>query len=136
MQVAIEDVVAGSGEATVSGPVVSVFRGPHNLLGTRVRLSVACVERAEEADWSPDGIGRFPIGSVRTGRVLEALVNDTPSGPEIALGLCAVVEAASTTPHLPLDFNPAAALGRNFTVAVLAVVLTALSLAVLAYVWF
>ena len=131
VQLLIEDVAVGSGEASLSGSVVKVFRGPPELRGRPMKLQVSCFGSEEKDDWPPDGVGRFGVDSLRAGRVLEALVNKTDSGTEIALGLCTLIDSATSTPQLQLDFKPAKRSRTKTIVTLVAVVVAVLSLSVL-----
>lgn len=127
IQLIIEDVVVKSGEACLSGLVARVFRGSPELQGTRMKLQVSCFGLENEDEWPPDGIGRFPVESLRIGRVIEALVNNTSAGPEITLGLCTVINAITAAPQLQIDFRPSKGTHKKI-LSVLAAVLAALLL--------
>lgn len=127
IQLIIEDVVVKSEEADVSGLVARVFRGSPELQGTRMKLKVSCFGLEDEDECPPDGIGRFPVESLRIGRVIEALVNNTSTGSEITLGLCTVIDAITAAPQLQIDFRSSKDTRKN-TLPVLAAVLAALLL--------
>lgn len=125
IQLIIEDVVVKSGEADLSGLVARVFRGSPELQGTHMKLKVSCFELEDE--WSPDGIGRLPVESLRIGRVIEALVNNTSVGSEVTLGLCTVIDVITAVPQLQIDFRSSKDTHKN-TLPILAAVLVALLL--------
>ena len=99
LQLVIESVTEEAGEALLSGTVVTVFRGPDALRGTVMRLRVPVA--TDEDDWAPDGLGRFAAGSLRPGLVLEAYLDATPAGCEVALDLCGVFDHETAAPQLP-----------------------------------
>lgn len=107
IQIAIEDVDIRADEAFLSGNVVKVFRGSPALEGTSMKLRVDCFSPGENDEWPPDGIGRFPADALQAGRILEALVNETEAGMEIALGLSTVIDSATSARQLKIDFEPA-----------------------------
>lgn len=98
VQVLISSIAVVDAEATVSGGVVRVYRGPAELAGTSMTLRVQCAE--PDDDWAPDGLGRIPAESLRVGRVIEAYVDATPAGCEVALGLCTLSDSATDSPQL------------------------------------
>jgi hypothetical protein len=98
LQMLISSVVMADAEADVIGEVVRVYRGPKKLLGTAMTLRVQCDDDCD--DWAPDGLGRVPADSLRTGRVLEAYVNALPEQLEVALNLCMVIDRATESPQL------------------------------------
>jgi hypothetical protein len=132
IQVVIENIGVSSGEASLSGSVVNVFRGPPELRGKPMTLQVNCFGPGEEEDdWPPDGVGRLPVDSLRRGRVLEALVNETESGMEIALGLCTVIDSTTSTPQLQIDFRPTGRSRKKTALFFVAVVVAVLLLSAL-----
>ena len=98
IQVVIANVALLPDEARVTGEVVRVFRGAAALHGATASLAVPC-DRPE--DWAPDGLGRVPAESLRSGRVIEAYVKATPNGYEVVLDLCGVIDDPSDVPQLP-----------------------------------
>jgi hypothetical protein len=117
VQVLIEAVDVRDGVASLSGPVVKVFRGPPDLMNMPMKLQVFC-DIPEGNDWPPPGMESSPVDALRPGRLLEALVNQAGSGMEIALDLYTVTDSTSATPQLMLDFNPLRS-GRKMTVGLL-----------------
>lgn len=103
IQLAIDAVELLPGRARLSGSVVRVFRGGAEPRGTRLALEVPC--RPAGAPFAPGASSRFPPEALRAGRVLEALLNDGPDGPEIPLELCMLLDAATDSPQLPLEFR-------------------------------
>ena len=100
VQISIEDVKVKSDEAVISGPILKVFRGTPELQGRRLSLQVNCLSADEKDDFAPDGFGYFTVNSLQIGSVLEAYVNNTPSGLEIPLGLCTLLISSTLTPQL------------------------------------
>lgn len=99
LQLRIDEAVLAEGTATLSGPVVRVFRGPSSLIGGPMTLRVLYVPAGGDRR-PPGGIGRVPAESIAAGRILEAYVDVTPSGCEIALGLQALLDAPTDAPRL------------------------------------
>ncbi len=118
LQMTVEGIVIEAEEARLSGAVIEVFRGRPDLLGTKMSLRVPYFRPGDP--FPPGGIGRFPVESLRVGRVLEALVNDGPSGPEIPVGLCTIIDAATAAPQLLLEFKPVAQGSRKAPIALVA----------------
>ena len=102
LQLSITSVEVGELHATVSGTVARVFHGADRLLGQSLVLEVPVI--TEHTAAPPSGIGRTPAKRIRPGRVLEAYVNETDSGPEIPLGMCAVLERPTDEPQLETLF--------------------------------
>jgi hypothetical protein len=100
VQIAIQGVDLAPGEATLSGTVVRVFRGPPELEGKSMQLRVDCFNPQEDNDWAPDGISRLSVDAIRAGRILEAFIVQTPAGPEIAAGLSVLVDSATDWPEM------------------------------------
>jgi hypothetical protein len=117
VQILIESVDTHDGVATLTGPVVNVFRGPSELVNSRMQLQVFC-SIPEDEGWPPPGVGTFSVQALRPGRFLEALVNQVESGMEIPLDLSTITDSASANPQLKLDFRPTRS-GRRGTVALL-----------------
>jgi|CXWL01.1.fsa_nt_gi hypothetical protein len=128
IQLVIKDVIIKSGEACLSGLVARVFRGPPELQGTCMKLQVSCFELENEDEWPPDGIGRFQVESLKVGRVIEALVNNTSSGPEIALDLCTVIDTITAAPQLQIDFRPSKGTCKKTIIAFAALLLVSVLL--------
>jgi hypothetical protein len=103
LQLAIEGVELSSGRARLSGTVVRVFRGDPARRGTRLSLDVPC--RAPDRALPPGASARFSPDALRAGRVLEALLDDGPDGPEIPLELCTLLDAPTDVPQLRLDYR-------------------------------
>ena len=100
VQIAIQGVDIAPGEATLTGTVVRVFRGPSELDHKRMQLKVNCFSPEEDNDWAPDGIRRFPAHALRAGRIIEAFIVQTPAGPEITADLCMVFDSATDRPQM------------------------------------
>jgi hypothetical protein len=84
LQLAIEDVTTPDAPsdfavATVTGPVVRVFRGDASLLGQRTSLQVHYYIPGQ-TNVRPGPVGMRPLSEIRPGRVLEALVNTRAGG--------------------------------------------------------
>jgi len=97
VQMLISSFTFESGEARVTGRVVGVFRGHDELCGSNITLNI---NYSSDDDWAPDGLGRIPIELLQVGRVLEAYVNATPSGFEVALDLYILIDSATDSPKM------------------------------------
>ena len=104
VQVLISSVALVNGEASVSGEVVRVYRGFAELCGAVMTLCVPCGDADD--NWAPDGLGRIPADSLRAGRVLEAYVNGTSAGCEVALDLYTIVDSPTDSPQLQASADP------------------------------
>ena len=102
VQLRIEHVEVAANEARLRGRVVRVFRGPASLRDAPLALSVSCFGAGEVADTAPGDSGSFPVDALRPGAILEAYLNRTPSGAEIAAGLCGIVPGESDAPLLAI----------------------------------
>ena len=103
IQLTIENFTISESEALVYGHVVRVFRGNKKLLDAKINLRVPCYSKNEPGP--PDGISRISVESLSRGCVLEALLNNTPTGPVIPLGLCIILQTSTALPQLPLSTN-------------------------------
>lgn len=101
IQLLIEHVSASAPLATVTGPVVRVFRGSHELLRRRVSLQLHYYVPGE-THVRPGGIGLKPLAEIRVGRVVEALINTRADAIQIPLGLCMLLDAPTETPQYVL----------------------------------
>jgi hypothetical protein len=100
LQLAIQIVNFAPDEATLTGTVVRVFRGPPELDRRRMQLKVNYFNPEEDQDWAPDGLHRFPAPALRAGRILEAFIVQTPDGLEITADLCTLIDAATDRPQM------------------------------------
>lgn len=120
-QLVIESVLVAGAEARVTGKVVRVFRGRPELDGTTLTLTVP-IHRGDGSDtFAPGDLSPTPLEQLRSGRVLEAYLDDTDHGPQITLDLSTVLDAPTEEARLPVLLAPAPARKRP-SVALIALI--------------
>jgi hypothetical protein len=129
-QLAIDSVSVQGREAQVTGRVVRVFRGAQQLLGSTLTLTVPILKGDDGDRLKPGDLSPTPLGELRPGRVLEAYLDDSEQGPQIALDLSTVLDAATDEPRLAESLASAPAAYRR-PIGPIAAVIAALLLVAL-----
>jgi hypothetical protein len=110
LQISIESVAIEDLHAAVAGHVICVFRGPRTMTGRRMALRVPIV--LDEKAGRPGGVAYTRADHLIVGRILEAYVHEDASGPQVVLGICAVLDSPTQRSVLEERLQPSASPAR------------------------